>query len=316
MRLPDLLRRPKRIRPLGTTRAAFTLIELLVVIAIIGILIALLLPAVQAAREAARVARCANNLHQLGLALHQHHEAKGAFPPGAIGVDPATGNYGGDAIRTPFCPFLLPYIEETARYDRYDFTRHWYVQPGALGMYITVWHCPSDTSRRMWHASDVFQEYKGNYGLNWGQDTYTHQVERAPFYLEYGARFADVPDGTSNTLAMMEMLQSPSEFGQPVDRRGRIWNDDSACYQLMTRVTPNSSAPDNGRCAHRPELGLPCIHSGGAHSEHTMAARSRHPGGVQVVMCDGSVHFVANSINLQVWQALSSQAGGEVAQLP
>ena len=297
---------------------AFTLIELLVVIAIIGILIALLLPAVQAAREAARAMRCANNLHQLGLALHQHHEAKEAFPPGAIGINPVTGYYGGGGIRTPFCPFLLPYIEETARYDLYDFTQHWYLQSGgALGMYITVWHCPSDTSRRMWVASDVFQEYKGNYGLNWGQDTYTNQVERTPFFLQYGARLGDITDGTSNTLAMMEMLQAPSEYGQAVDRRGRIWNDDSSCYQLMTRVTPNSSAPDNGRCADRPELGLPCIHSGGgAHSQHTMAARSRHPGGVQVMMCDGSVHFIADSINLQVWRSLSSQAGGEVAKLP
>ena len=305
------LRKSTFRRPLN----GFTLIELLVVIAIIGILIALLLPAVQAAREAARVVRCANNLHQLGLALHQHHEAKGAFPPGAIGIDPATGYYGGGAIRTPFCPFLLPYLEETARYDLYDFTKHWYVQPNVLGMYLVVWHCPSDTSRRMWHASDVFQEFKGNYGLNWGQDTYTHQVERAPFYLEYGARLADIHDGTSNTLAMMEMLQAPSEFGQPVDRRGRIWNDDSSCYQLMTRVTPNTSAPDNGRCENRPELGLPCIHSG-AHSEHTMAARSRHPGGVHVLMCDGSVHFVADSIKLQVWRDLSSQAGGDMAQVP
>ena len=118
-------------------------------------------------------------------------------------------------------------------------------------------------------------------------------------------------------MAMIEMRQAPSEAGQGVDRRGRIWNDDSSCYQVSTRVTPNSSAADNGRCVDRPEMKLPCVSTGsGPKQDHTMAARSRHPGGVQTVMCDGSVHFVSDSIDLETWRALSSQDGGEVAAVP
>jgi len=294
-------------------RVGFTLVELLVVIAIIGILIALLLPAVQAAREAARRAHCSNNLKQLGLALEQYTDTQKTYPPGAVGVNPSTGSYSSyPAVRTPFCVYLLPFLEEGNRYKLYDFKKNWMGQPKAVGEYISTWHCPSAQSRQMWHAGDTFEEFKGNYGLNWGQNTYMDQVKQAPFYLEYGARSADIRDGLTNTLCMMEMLQAPSKRSQPIDRRGRIWNEDSSCYQITTKLTPNTSAPDCGRCADRPEMALPCINTGSTpKSRHYMAARSRHPSGVQVLMCDGSVHFASDSINLQVWQDLSSQAGEE-----
>jgi len=240
-----------------------------------------------------------------------------SFPPGAVGVNPQTGSYDGSRIRTPFCVFVLPYIEETARYDLYDFSKPWRQQLKVIGMYISTWHCPSDQSLRMWHASDDFEEYKGNYGLNWGQNTYMDQVERAPFWLDYGARIEDIIDGTTNTLMMTEMLQAPSPEGAGIDRRGRIWNEDSSCYQVSTGLSPNTSAPDNGRCVDRPEKGLPCIHSGSAPKhDHHMAARSRHSGGVQTLLCDASVHFISDSIDLALWRNLSSQEGNEVVKLP
>lgn len=299
------------------TNLGFTLVELLVVITIIGILMGLLLPAVQSARESGRQTKCINNLRQLGLALNAYHEVNGRFPVGSIGIEPSTGKHGSKP-RTPFCVFLLPHMEQTNRFNKYDFSKHWYNQTENVGMYIPVWHCPSDLSRVQVYASDAFQEYKGNYGLNWGQNKHLDQIEQAPFWLEYGAPMAKIRDGASNTLAMMEMLQAPStDTSLEVDRRGRIWNDDSGCYQITTRHEPNSTAPDNSRCVDRPDMGLPCINSGSAaKAEQYLTARSHHPGGVNALMCGGSVHFFNDLINLETWRAMSSIDGGEIVTPP
>jgi prepilin-type processing-associated H-X9-DG protein len=129
-----------------------------------------------------------------------------------------------------------------------------------------------------------------------------------------GQQISACSDGTSKTLAMMEMLQPPQNHSsQTTDRRGRVWNDDSGCYQISTRLTPNSLSPDYGSCIDDPAKGWPCTRDATASNatQWFMASRSRHPGGVHAVFCDGSVSLVVDSIDLAVWAAASGQGDGE-----
>jgi prepilin-type N-terminal cleavage/methylation domain-containing protein/prepilin-type processing-associated H-X9-DG protein len=295
-------------------RRGFTLVELLVVIAIIATLIGLLLPAVQSAREAARRMSCGNNIRQLGLAMHLHHDGKKRLPPGNKSATSVTNA----AIKVPTVVYLLPYIEDRARADLFDFKQAWLSQLQIVGQVIPAFQCPSDSTRVMDQSDGPGGDRKGSYGLNWGQNSvgtpFTGPSKlRAPFFEDYGAKFGEITDGTSKTLMLMEMIQAPSE-GQGVDRRARIWNPTGGTYQLMTRAAPNASTRDASRCVDRPEIGLPCTNNDGGGASH-MLSRSRHPGGVSVAMCDGSVQFVSDSIDLGAWQATSSINGGERATL-
>ena len=323
----------------------FTLVELLVVIAIIGLLVAMLLPAVNSAREAARRLQCTNNIRQLGIAVHNYHSAKGEFPPGSIGRNPNSAttpydvNYAieNGLQRTPFFVHIYPYLEEANIYDAYDFDRSTIAQATDPNSPITkalaTMTCPSDTPQ-VGHACDGGRslDAKGNYGLNWGALNFVAQAPyvldspdcrtapatcpAAPFHLEFGAKFSKITDGTSHTLCMMEMLQAPAPRGGRCDRRGRIWNDDTGTYQLMTRDTPNSSAPDHSRCINQPELSLPCVDDWANPNNVYMISRSWHPGGVNVLLCDSSCHFVSDGIDLLTWRALSTMNGEEVASVP
>jgi prepilin-type N-terminal cleavage/methylation domain-containing protein len=295
-------------------RHGFTLVELLVVIAIIATLIGLLLPAVQSAREAARRMSCANNLKQLGLAMHNYHGLKKRLPPGYR----FTTSVNGSKIRVPTIVYLLPFIEDRARAELFDFKRSWQAQLQIVGQVIPSLQCASDTTQVMDQSDGPGGDRKGSYGLNWGQNNilkpFTTSSLKAPFSHDYGVKIGEITDGTSKTLLLMEMIQAPSD-GQGIDRRARIWNPTGGTYQLLTRQGPNTPVPDLSRCVDRSDLGLPCTNNNGQGVSYLMS-RSRHQGGVTVARCDTSVQFVTDEIDLTAWQAASSINGSEMAGLP
>ena len=345
-------------------KRGFTLVELLVVIAIIGILIALLLPAVQAARESARRSSCINNLRQLGLAHLNYESANGKLSPGNLWRANMSNADPGPRF-TPNVVFLMQFLEEGPRFENYDRDIDWDDQPvevlEALGSPMPTYQCPSDEPQRMTattggggSTSGVFNDAKGNYGLNWGSlfgfdqldDRLFEHIEadasltefldtkrdrdnapgsrRAPFSWNFGAKMAQITDGTSHTFAMLEMLQAPTAEGA-IDRRGRIWNHLPGSYHITTYLGPNGvTSPyngqdsnirgDRGTCADQPEINLPCSPSGAEFTMH-MASRSSHPSGVLVVMCDGSAHFVSDDINHETYQRLSVRDDGETASV-
>ena len=298
-------------------RRGFTLIELLVVIAIIAVLIALLLPAVQAAREAARRIQCTNNLKQLALATQNYHDIHGRFPLGALGKDTTTGLYPANAYRQPFIVGVLPFLEAGTLFSSYNMNLQFEVVANQTvrGASVASLNCPSDTTPRVFFKTATDYDVKGSYGVNWGQGTYFAPVFKGPYWLAYGAAIAEVVDGTSNTLELLEVIQTPSPSSDVLDRRGRMWNDDSGCYQVSTQLAPNSPLPDLSVCLNNPVPQTPCVNgntTGAASTTFYMGSRSRHPGGVNAALCDGSVRFIKNTIGLPTWKALSSINGGEV----
>ena len=294
-------------------RRAFTLIELLVVIAIIAILIALLVPAVQKVRDAAARTQCLNNLKQLAVGMHDYHGAYKQLPPGMSPGTIATGDL--------YCCWgtwmvaILPYVDQAPAFAMYvnyggnDSTGPRYAaapNTNVTTLRFAVMTCPNDYPNAP--LADITSH---NYGVNYGNTTLyqnptvtvagnTYTFGGAPFGVNTGYPFARITDGTSNTLMFAEMIQ-----GQRADLRGFAWWGPGSGF--VTSAGPNTSSPDQMEAGYC-DPGIPnppCTGTIPADGE-IMFARSRHIGGVQVAMCDGTARFVDNTISMATWQALGT----------
>lgn len=328
----------------------FTLLELLVVIAIIGILIGLLLPAVQAAREAARRMSCQNNLKQLSLACHNYESAHKRFPPSAV-IDFRLGNTANNGSWGVHGR-ILPFLEQGNLYSQVDLTLGWDYQPVINGLRIPSYSCPSDAkANEIRSFSDGRPAlYPTSYGFNLGRwfvyDPTTRRGGDGMFYPNSFLKFGSVTDGTSSTLLASEvkawtpykrnegpatttipnsqseaeaLVASGAEFK---DTGHTEWPDGRVHHTGFTAAMPPNSEVhfSKGGTLYR-ESDYNSWQEGkngtsGKPSFAIITSRSFHSGVVNSTRVDGSVSTISESIDLHIWRALVTRAGGEVIQIP
>jgi prepilin-type N-terminal cleavage/methylation domain-containing protein/prepilin-type processing-associated H-X9-DG protein len=329
-------------------RAAFTLIELLVVIAIIAVLIGLLLPAVQKVREAAARAACLNNLKQLALAMHNYDGARGHMPPAFKGDGTPIAYFASWSALAE----LNPYLEQTSIYNRMDLTQQTYQSTipfnitvdnqFAVQQTVRLFLCPSDKMQPVTIGPAYGVPVLGptNYavcngtGLNggspWDGD--------GAFIAKQTFKVSDIADGASNTAMFSESTLgegTESAVGAPPAPLSTVYAflsgqplSDNACASATSwnyeKLRGFMWASGEIRCASYNHYYPPnppqsdCmtfdIFPGPARLTALgwKAARSRHNGGVNLALCDGSARFVRDTIELATWRALATRAGGEV----
>jgi prepilin-type N-terminal cleavage/methylation domain-containing protein len=318
------------------SRQAFTLVELLVVIAIIGILVGLLLPAVQAAREAARMSSCQNNLKQIGVVLQLHHDAKLRLPPGSsrdqspFGTVTSAAGWGGSSCFA----HLLPYLEETALYAKWDFSASdSHISPGyATGVVLPWARCPS-SNMPQWRTYDTtkiailsyypvagaanglitspaFNETRATDGpgggkLGWG----------GMLFPSAKMGLKDCTDGTSKMLVFGEqssmltdtsgVLQAwapGSRFGWPLGASG-VTNNNTNVYNVTTIRWPINQKTGWDGVTNG-------VGPGQSGWPNNVPLNSNHPAGTNLVMLDGAVRFVVDAMSLQTLGQLSTRDDG------
>ena len=340
-------------------KRGFTLIELLVVIAIIAVLIALLLPAVQQAREAARRTQCKNNLKQFGLALHNYHDTYSVFPGGTNGSGCRSSSTCPTATTSrsrvsAFVP-LLPYYDQVNLSAQYESAQsapwsgnaYWMVQ-------IPMLKCPSDGNRR---TADATQQAMTNYMFCSGDssrlmcsvdelsDGRNCRNPRGLFGQQSSFSMRDITDGSSNTIAMSEHVTplGDTDLGRAAVNGGAPTDTPAGCRSFF--VNRQYTIPvntDNGIQGGRwsdggslfsrfntmvPPNGPSCMEADNHWLGGMYTASSRHTGGVQVLMADGSVRYISENIDAGnqgamevttgpspygVWGALGTRSGGEI----
>lgn len=301
---------------------AFTLIELLVVVTIVGVLVALLLPAVQAAREAGRRAQCLNNLKQLGVALHCYHIDNRCFPRAGAGVASLTNAAVKKKWTLSWGAAILPGLEQQALYDSIN-QRASYLDSSNLAAgqtVLSVFVCPSSPYKEYMKPngdtpSSTTRYARSDYGGNWGERAlraYPSQNCQNNYASDGGDRYArgvllfsgepvvsieTITDGTSQTVVA----------GEGPDAMHGIWIGQKDAW--------DQSAPLNGHISSQSSwssCGPSCQGPYGDACDYGQEFHSYHPGGVNLLFADGSVHFLNEGLDVKVLAALLSRKGGEV----
>lgn len=294
---------------------AFTLIEVLVVVAVIGLLVALLLPAVQSAREAARRAQCVNNMKQIGLGIDSHVTATGTYPPG--GSSP----YGTGSFLVP----ILPYMEQAALYNSLnmsDKSVHFLINNNnetVLAMMPTTLMCPSESS----DPSNRYQRttYAGNAGSLLDQGVFSNSIG-PPLSPR------DISDGLSQTVSVAEWRSGGGTKESP-DRLGSVFIIKPAGGADFTQACEDVQLV--GAKVYQGGKGASWLGKGLGASQYThilppnrpscvqlslnlnaTTAGSYHPGGANVLLLDGGVHFVKDSVDRGTWSAYGTGAARDM----
>jgi prepilin-type N-terminal cleavage/methylation domain-containing protein/prepilin-type processing-associated H-X9-DG protein len=313
-------------------RAAFTLVELLVVIAIIGMLVALLLPAINSARESGRRVQCANNEKQVGLALVAYQESMQAFPPGASFPPSETSPWTTSSFGPNWAIRILPFLEMDGLYKLFNLNKPISDPANAVARATPVptMLCPSDINfnskpyNPVGEAAQGPNWARGNYGAN-GSIEFMYFSGMGTSFIGPGSSGWRIPwirgvmginessppyqiiDGISQTCLLGELRAGI----MPVDHRG-VWAMGSCGASMLwghgstDDHGPNNPSPtsdDTQDCGemqatmsanYLAEQGMGCD-AAGVNIQAT--SRSLHPGGVNICMCDGSVHFISDEIN-------------------
>jgi prepilin-type N-terminal cleavage/methylation domain-containing protein/prepilin-type processing-associated H-X9-DG protein len=302
---------------------AFTLVELLVVIAIIGVLVALLLPAVQVAREAARRMRCQNNLKQIGLASHNHHDVVGELPRA---FSPTTG--------LSWHVYILPYIEQGSLFNQFDTTtvNPAHTAPNRNDPYgliiIPTYQCTScPVKRQLFNppnntngptdlippntgtpaAVPHYYGVNGPRGGNYPVGTALHEGVPAAtsgiFQRDGTIRMARITDGTSNTVMVAEMSWYSTLYGT----RFRTWVRGGDEYSGVVAGRPSFVV--SGRNITNPINGIFSANLVVPYND--MPFGSMHSGGMNVCLGDGSVRFLNQNLSMTTYRALASREEGD-----
>ena len=256
------------------TVAGFTLVELLVVIAIIGILIGMLLPAVQAVRSAARRTHCANNLKQIGLALHGHHAAQQEFPIGTVEWRPFPGT-DKSKRQLAWSAYLLPHLEQRTVYDQLDLQQAFDAADNlaAASTVLSVYLCPSAVRESDQPGGLGASDYGGIFGERIASP---NNPAKGVMLIDQAISIRDISDGTSHTLIVAEDSKSPD--AQWINGRN-----------IFDQAYLINQAP-----AFENDI------------------RSEHSAGANGAFCDGSVRFLSESMDKLPLAAICTRALGEV----